>query len=709
MIRYKKDINNIVTLTLDMANRKVNIINHEIGKAFFPVLEHLKEEKAKGVLRGVILTSEKKSFLAGGDLDYIFKNENREEIFDFSQTLKKFFRDLESPGVPVVAAINGTALGTGFEMALACHHRIVINKPTVRLGHPEASLGVMPGSGGVIRLMWLLGIERAFQILADGKSYSPEEALEAGIIDELASDANDMIEKANKWVLNTHEGRRPWDNEGEIIPGGTARDLKVANQIRILGAQLSKTSYNNYPAQQAILSTLAEGSKVDFDTACRIESRYFTKLMLGKESKNMTKVFWYDFNAIKAGDGRPKGFGKFRPKKVGIVGAGLMGSGIAYSCIQNGMDVVLKDVSKAIADRGREYSEQKLTKLVEEQKCSEKEKTKFLKKISTTERSEDFESCDLVIESVFENQMVKSKVTKEAEAFMDEFAFLATNTVSIPITKLAESAERPENYIGLHFFAPVEDIPLVEIVKGERTSDETVARAFDFVKKIRKIPIIVKDSWGFFASRVLNTYVLEGLIMLEEGYPPALIENLGLQAGMPKGALAFADDLSMKMLLRYEEQAATNYGPKYIQHPAVSVLHKMIEDIGRQGKSQKAGFYDYKSGKKRRLWVGLNDHFPTSKKDYKREEIIERFMFAQVIEAVWCLQEKIIQSIPEANLGSVHGWGFPSFKGGVLQYIDDYGVKEFVEKCELFEKAHGPRFKVPKLLKNKAEKGEGFF
>ncbi len=708
MIKYKKDNNNIVTLTLDMANRKVNIINHEIGKAFFPVLEHLKEEKAKGALRGVILTSGKKSFLAGGDLDYIFKNESREEIFDYSQTLKKFFRELESPGVPVVAAMNGTALGTGFEMATACHYRIVINKPNIQLGHPEASLGIMPGSGGVIRLMWLLGIERAFHIIANGQSYNPEEAFKAGIVDELASDEEDMIEKANNWLLSTQEGRRPWDKESESIPEGTARDLAVANKIRLLGAQLTKITYNNYPAPQAILNTLSEGSKVDFDTACLIESRYFTKLLLKREAKNMTKVFWYDFNAIKAGDSRPKGFGKFRPKKVGIVGAGLMGSGIAYSCIQHGMDVVLKDVSKAIADRGKEYTEQKLAELVNNKKLSEKEKSKLLKKIKTTEHSQDFESCDLVIESVFENEMVKAKVTKEAEAFMDEYAFLATNTVSIPITKLAQSATRPENYIGLHFFPPVENVPLVEIVKGKQTSDETVARAFDFVKKIRKIPIIVKDSWGFYASRVLNTYILEGLIMLKEGYAPALIENLGLQAGMPKGSLAFADDLSLKMILSYENQAATNYGPKYIQHPAVDVLHKMIEEIGRQGKSHKAGFYDYKAGENRRLWDGLKEYFPASKTDYDRAEIIERFMFAQVIEAVWCLQEKIIQSVPEANLGSVYGWGFPSFKGGVLQYINDYGVAAFVERCKLFEKAHGPRFKVPKLLKLKAESGETF-
>ncbi len=708
MIRYKKDINDIVTLTLDMAGRKTNVINPEIGEAFFPVLNQLKQEKAKGQLRGVIITSAKKSFLAGGDLDYIYKNENREKIFDFSQSLKQFFRDLESPGIPVVAAINGTATGAGFEMALACHHRIVINDPKTRLGHPEASMGMMPGSGGVIRLMWILGIEKAFHILVNGQVYNPEEALRAGMIDELAADENDMMEKAVSFLLDTSEGRRPWDKTGSSIPGGTAADLKVANRIRVLTAQLFSQNFGNYPAQHAILCTLAEGSKVDFDTACRIESRYFTKLILQKESKNMSRVFWYDFNAIKQGANRPKGFGKFRPKKVGIIGAGLMGSGIAYSCIRHGMDVVLKDVSKPIADRGKEYSEYKLEELVQLQKISEQEKSLLLNKIITTEHAEDFENCDLVIESVFENPMVKSKVTIEAASHMDEYAFLATNTVSIPVSKLAESAERPENYIGLHFFAPVEEVPLVEIVKGKKTSDETVARAFDFVNKIRKIPILVKDSWGFFASRVLNTYILEGLIMLQEGYPPALIENLGLHSGMPKGALAFADDLSMKMILTYENQAATNYGPKYIQHPAVPVLYTMIDELGRQGRAQKVGFYEYANDGSRRLWPGLKDHFPPLKTDYDRQEITERFMFAQVIEAVWCLQENIIQSVPEANLGSVYGWGFPAFKGGVLQYINDYGISEFVERCESFEKAHGPRFKAPILLKRKAESGELF-
>ncbi len=363
MIHYSKDIDQIVTLTLDMEDRPVNVINHEIGKSFLPVLEHLKAEKAQGGVKGVILTSGKKTFMAGGDLDYLYEAKSAEEVYQFSQTLKQFFRDMESPGVPVVAAINGTALGSGFEMAMACHHRIVINDQKIRLGHPEVSLGLMPGSGSVIRMMWLLGVKNTFQILTRGKSYTPKKALEVGIIDDLAKNTQEMMEKARAYILSIEEGRRPWDREDGKIPGGTADHPTVAREISMISASLSNGYKDNFPAPKAILNTLVEGSKVDFDTACRIESRYFTNLLLSKESKNMVKAFWYDLNAIKAGANRPKGFGKFRPKRVGIVGAGRMGSGITFNCIMKGIEVVLKDVSKGIADRGKIFSKQKFHRI----------------------------------------------------------------------------------------------------------------------------------------------------------------------------------------------------------------------------------------------------------------------------------------------------------------------------------------------------------
>ncbi|MBK7869844.1 MAG: enoyl-CoA hydratase/isomerase family protein [Saprospiraceae bacterium] len=696
MIKYQKDTDNIVTLTLDMSGRSHNVINHEIGDLFLPVLQHLKEEKSKGKLRGVILTSAKKTFLSGGDLEYLYQANNPEEIFAFTEKLKKFLRDLESPGVPVVAAINGTALGAGFEMALGCHHRILLNASNTYIGSPEVQMGLIPGAGGIIRLMWLLGIEKAYQILTSGKRYSPREALEVGIVDELANDRKEMLDKAKAWLMQTKEGRRPWDRRDCLIPGGTAKDPKLARRIVILTAQLA--TLRNFPAPQAILNVLTEGSKVDFDTACRIESRYYTALLRSPETKNMIKAFWFDYHFIEEGKNRPKGFGKFRPKKVGVIGAGQMGSGIALACGMNGLDVVLKDVSKSIAERGREFVSNRLNQLIEKGELQFEERKNILKRIYTTETSQDFENCDLIIEAVFENQNVKQKVTREAEEYMDEYSIFGSNTVSIPITKLAQTSMRPEHYVGLHFFHPAEEVPLVEIVRGAKTSEETIARAFDFVRMIRKIPIVVKDDWGFYAARVQNTYILEGITMLQEGYAPALIENIGRQAGMPKGALELADDLGLDLVLRYEQQASEHYGTKYIQHPAVSVLTKMLEEIKRPGRTKKMGFYDYSNEENRHLWTDLSEHFPVTKTDFNPVELAERFLFAQVIEAVWCMQEGVIASVPAANLGSIYGWGFPAFKGGTIQYVKDYGLERFIQECKIYEKALGQRFRPPKML-----------
>lgn len=698
MIHYTKDTNNIATLTLDMEGRMHNIINHQIVKSFIPVINHLQKEKAKGKLQGVIITSAKKTFLAGGDLEYLYQANSPQEIFDFAEMLQKFFTDIESPGVPVVAAINGTALGTGFELALACHYRVAIDAPSVKLGHPEVSLGLMPGSGGIIRLLWLLGLDKAFKILTEGKRLKPREALKAGIIDALASDKADMLEQAKNWLLKNKNARRPWQiADGKIADSNSSTEVAV--KARFLGAQLAKNNLTNFPALQAILSTLVEGAMVDFNTACRIESRYFTNLIFKKETRNMIKSFWFDFNAIRSGVNRPKGYGRFRPKKIGIIGAGRMGSGIAFTCLCNEMEVVIKDISKSVAARAAEYVEKQLALLVKKKTITAAQSKTFFSRMQTTDDAASFADCDLVVEAVFENKMVKIKVTREAENYMDEYAIFGTNTVSIPITELGEKVIRPANLVGLHFFSPVEEVPIVEIVKGKQTSDETIARAFDFVRKIKKIPIVIKDNWGFYCSRVQNTFILEGIQMLQEGYPPALVENISIQAGMPKGALALADSLSLELVLHYEDQAAKHYGKKYISHPATELLRVMIEDFKRNGKTKKAGFYEYADdGTRLQLWTEFNAHFPSNLTDFSIETLKERFLFVQVLEAIWCLQEGIIASIPEANLGSIHGWGFPAFKGGVIRYVNDYGVTDFVEKCKIYEKIHGPHYQVPKML-----------
>ncbi len=705
MIQYRKDTDDIVTLILDMSGRQSNLLNHELVSAFKPVIAHLQKEKKADRLHGIIITSGKKDFLRQGDLAYLRELTDPEQAFQHAQDLKRFLRDLEMPGVPVVAAINGDALGTGFELALACHHRIALADPKIRLGHPEVKIGLIPSGGAVIRLLWLLGIERAYPLLMEGRRYSPQEAIKVGIVDDLAESQNELIRKAKAYLLANPPSRRPWDDAFEEIPGGTAADPNLGHRIRLLTARLSADTNDLYPAARAIIDLLAEGSKLDFATACRLDSRYYARIVTGVVSKNMISTFWFDKQAVREGLGRPKGFGRFRPRRVGIIGAGQMGSGIAFVCLRNGLEVILKDVSKPVADRGREFVVAKVDEYIDRGTFQPGEREELLGRITTTDRSNDFQSCDIVVEAVFENKAIKQKVTREAEDQLDEYAIFATNTVSIPITELGSRSVRPTNYVGIHFFQPAEKTSVVEVIRGKETTDETIARAFDFATAIRKLPIVVDDTWGFFAARVQNTYILEGVTMLNEGYPAALIENMGRQAGMGLGPLALADELGLQLVMRYESQAADHYGDRYKQHPAVPTLEKMLRELERGGRHKRAGFYDYDAQGRGRLWAGLATAFPITKDDYDRPRMIDRYLFCQVIESGWCLQEKVITEPAAANLGSCYGWGFPKYTGGVLRYVESYGHDRFLERCEFLKDRYGQRFTVPRYLRSAAKKG----
>ncbi|PHI20244.1 3-hydroxybutyryl-CoA epimerase [Lewinellaceae bacterium SD302] len=702
MIHYRKDTDKIVTLFLDMDGRDGNVINHEIVAAFEPLLEHLLGEKDKGELNGVIITSNKKTFLEGGDLEYLYHATDPEELYHSSLKLKRFLRDLEQPGVPVVAAINGDAIGTGFELALACHHRIVLDNPKIRVGHPEVKIGLIPSGGAIIRLMWLLGIERAFPLLLEGRRYSPQEALKVGIIDSLASNRKEMLEQAKAWLLTHPDCRRTWDDPDQGIPGGTAHDPDLGHRIRLMTAKLSSTTHDRFPAHRAIIEILAEGSKVDFETAYRLDSRYYAHLATTPVSKSMISTFWFDKQAVRKGLNRPKGYGRFRPKRVGVIGAGRMGSAIAFTALRNGLEVRLKDVSQPIADRGLAYISEKIDSYIERGTFQPEEKEELLNRVKATDRNDVFEECDLIIEAVYENKMVKQKVLREAEDHLDEYSIFATNTISIPVSQLAEQARRPENYVGIHFFVPAEKNSVVEIVKGENTSEETVARAFDFATAIRKTPLVVKDVWGFYAGRVQNTYILEGITMLQEGYPAALIENIGVQSGMPKGPLELADELGLEIVRRYERQAAEHYGSNYEPHPAASALDKMIDELNRKGRSAKGGFYNYDRSDEDHqyeLWPDLHQHFSITKDGYDRRRMQERFLYTQVIEAGWCMHEGVLKSRAAANLGSVYGWGFPAHTGGVMRYVYTYGLEKFIARCAFFQERYGPRFRMPGYFK----------
>jgi 3-hydroxyacyl-CoA dehydrogenase/enoyl-CoA hydratase/3-hydroxybutyryl-CoA epimerase len=706
-IKYSKDENNIVTLTMDREGHSANVINMAFGESFREVLAKLQAEKD---LRGIILTSAKETFLAGADIDEMFAVNDAKLFFDRAQELKAGLRWLETQGKPVVAAINGTALGAGFELPLACHYRIAIDKPKVEIGLPEVTLGLLPGGGGVTRMVRLIGLQPAFLYLTEGKKVSPKEALSDGLIHALAADRDDLMKKAMDYIMANKSVKQPWDQDGYKIPGGSPLTPKVAQMLPVAPAMLAKKTHNNYPAPLAIMAAAVEGAVVDIETATRIESRYFAHLATGKVAKNMINVFWKQLNALNAGKSRPDIKEKFTFKKVGILGAGMMGSGIAYACAMSGIEVVLKDVSQEVADKGKAYSEGLLKKRVSKGKATKEKADEILNRIKASIDPADLKGCDMIIEAVTENRKIKALVTAEAEAQMDASGVFASNTSTLPITGLAEKSSRPAQFIGLHFFSPADRMPLVEIIVGKETSPETLARSFDFVKQIKKTPIVVNDSRGFYTSRVFSTYVLEGISLLAEGNHPRVIESAALQAGMPVGPLALTDEVSLSLMAHIRTQTAEDLkaeGKTIPVHAAFETVDKMINEYNRTGKAAGAGFYEYPKDGKKFLWPGLAEAFPHTT-DLDQKTMIERIMMIQCIETVRCMEEGVLTSVPDGNIGSIFGWGFAPFKGGTLQYINDYGFKEFIARANELTAKYGERFKVPALLEQMAKEGKEF-
>lgn len=708
MIDYAKDAEGIVTLTLNNPNKSANIINTAFGEALRNTVAKLQQEKDS--ITGIIITSAKDTFMAGADIDEMFAETEAKYFFERAEQLKAAFRYIETQGKPVVAAINGTALGGGYEVTLACHWRIAIDNPKLQLGFPEVTLGLLPGAGGVTRLVRMIGLQPALPYLTEGKKVNPKEALADGLINELAKDKEELLAKAHAWVKTHASAKQPWDENGYKMPGGSPLTPKVAQMLPVVPAMLTKKTYNNYPAPLAIISAAIEGASVDFDTATRIESRYFTQLATGKVAKNMIKAFWTQLNSINAGGSRPKVEAKGVFKKVGVLGAGMMGSAIAYCIASNGMECVLKDVSEEAVAKGKAYSENLVKKRVSKGKMTEQAAAEVLGRITPTTKTEDLKGCELIIEAVIEDRNIKAIVTKEAEDQIAEGAIFASNTSTLPITGLAEKSQRPKNFIGLHFFSPADKMPLVEIIVGKETSDETLARAFDFVKAIKKTPIVVNDSRGFYTSRVFATYVLEGIALLAEGNNARAIEMAGLIAGMPVGPLALTDEVSLTLISHIRKQTVEDLkaeGKIPPAHGAYPVVDKMVGELKRPGKAAGAGFYEYPQGGKKHLWEGLKANFPEGK-HLPEQDMIERLMFIQVIETVRCLQEGVLRSVADANIGSIFGWGFAPFKGGTLQYVNDYGTKQFVARAKELNAQYGERFAVPALLEQMAVEGKEF-
>jgi len=708
---YEKDAENIVTLTMDFEGL-VNAMNDEFNKEYFSMIERL--EKEKDDIAGVILTSAKKTFVAGGDLNMLveYKKEDMEHIFNTIEELKSYMRRLELLGKPVVAAINGTAMGGGLELCLACHHRIAINDPRLRIGLPEVTLGLLPGAGGVVRTIRMLGLEKGLPFPLQGLRVNPEKALAAGLIDELAQDRGDMMAKASSWIKANPEAVQPWDKKGYKVPGGDIKHPYILQILQMMPGILKKQTRGLMPAPEAILATAAESLRVDFDTAMRIESRKFSGLTVTAEAKNLITTTFLELNKLKAGGSRPQGIAQGKVKKVGILGAGMMGQGIAYVSAMVGIEVVLKDMTLEAAQKGKAYSDMLLSKRVKRGKMDEVKKAAVLDLITPTADNKDLTGCDLIVEAVFEDVGLKHKVTGETEPYLTENGVFGSNTSTLPITELAKGAEKPENFIGIHFFSPVDKMPLVEIITGEKTSPETLAKTFDYVQQIRKVPIVVNDSRGFFTSRTFGTFIDEGATLLKEGVDPVLIENLAYQTGMPVGPLAVADEISQQLAVtigetnkKLDEQRGEDTISRSIS-PEVTL--RMVEEFDRRGKVHGGGYYEYPEKGKKYIWPKLYEIYHNPDVNIPNQDIKDRIIFRMIMESLRCLEDGVFNAVRDGNIGSLMGLGFPAHTGGVFQHINTYGAKEFVKRAVELTEKYGDRFEPPKILLEKAEKDELF-
>ena len=710
-IRYEKGQDQIVVLTLDMPGQSANTMNAAYREAMAATLTRLEAEKNE--IAGVVITSAKKTFFAGGDLNELIKVDktHAKAFYDSVLVLKAQLRRLETLGKPVVAAINGAALGGGWEICLACHHRVALDDKSVQLGLPEVTLGLLPGGGGVVRMVRMLGLEKALPYLLEGKKVRPAQALQAGLIDELAADREALLAQARAWVLANPDVRQPWDNKGYAIPGGTPSHPKVAQMLAIAPSILRSKTQGCFPAPEKILCAAVEGAQVDFDTAHLIETRYFTELVTGQVAKNMIGTFWFQLNQINAGSSRPQGYAPYVTRKVGVLGAGMMGAGIAYVSACAGIEVVLKDITLAAAEKGKAHSAALLDKKVSRGQLTAEQRETTLARIHPTQDDADLAGCDLIIEAVFEDRALKAKVSAAAQNVVGADAVIASNTSTLPISGLATAVPDQAKFIGLHFFSPVDKMPLVEIIKGARTSDETLARGFDFVLQIKKTPIVVNDSRGFFTSRVFGTFTNEGIAMLGEGVAAPMIETEARKAGMPVGPLAVSDEVSLSLMSHIRQQTAKDLkaeGKAMPNHPATAVIDLLVNEYKRTGKAAGAGFYDYPAGGQKHLWPELKTRFEQPGKQISPKDVRDRLLFIQAIETVRCVEEGVLMSTADANVGSIFGIGFAAWSGGALQFINQYGLNDFIARARYLAEEYGERFSPPALLLEKAAKGALF-
>ncbi len=716
--KWDLDADGIVTLSWDVPGRTMNVLTTSAIAELAQVAQKVASDAA---IKGLVITSGKANgFCAGAALDEMEEGASGAGDKTGKQDavaarlggvmqFHKALRGLETCGKPVAAAINGLALGGGLEVTLCCHYRVVADNPKIQLGLPEAKVGLLPGGGGTQRLPRLIGAMQALPMLLQGSSVDPQKALGLKLVHKVVR-ADQLVAEAKAWIKSGPEAVQPWDKKEFRIPGGGPYSPGGGQVFTMGTSMLRKQSYGNYPAQRYILSCVYEGLLVPIDTALKIEARYFVKLLGEPESRNMIRTLFLSMQDLGKGARRPANEGKTEVKTLGVLGAGVMGYGIAYVSALAGIDVVLIDATDERAQAGKDNCAKIQDKAISRGKSTPEKKAEVLARIHPTADYAALKNADLVIEAVFEDRAVKAEVTKKAESVMRANAIYGSNTSTLPITGLAEASERPESFIGVHFFSPVDRMGLVEIIMGKKTSPRALATAIDFVQKIRKTPIVVNDSRGFYTSRCFGTYTREGMAMLAEGIHPALIENVGRQCGMPMGSLEVTDSVGIDTALKITRQTRKELGVN-APDPAEEFLAWIVEKNERLGRKNAKGFYDYDDkGKRLRLWPGLLAYGGGKwNSEADPTEMKERLLTIQALEAARCFEEGVITDPRDADVGAILGWGFAPYTGGPVSYIDTLGAKKFVERCETFAKKYGARFEPNKLLRDMAAKGETFY
>ncbi|MEQ7156682.1 3-hydroxyacyl-CoA dehydrogenase NAD-binding domain-containing protein [Brevundimonas aurifodinae] len=706
------DADGIALVTFDVPGRSMNTLTGSVMAEIPQVVERIKSDDA---IKGAVLTSGKTSgFCAGADLGDMaagmLTGGSLQDAYDAGWKLNGALRALETCGKPVAAAINGLALGGGLELTLACHYRVVGDSPKIQLGLPEIKVGLFPGGGGTQRLTRLVGVQAAMMAMSEGKSFRPNDAKGAGIVHEVVP-AGTEVEAAKAWIKGGGKAAQPWDDKSFKLPGGGPYHPAGIQNFLVGNAMLRKQSYGNYPAVVNLMKAVYEGVQVPMDAALRIETRYFIKTLMTPQAQGMIRSLFLSKQELDKGAVRPKDVPQSDPKKVTVLGAGMMGAGIAYVNAMAGIQTILIDRDQDAADKGKAHVEDLLKKRLSRGQLTQDKYDALLAMVVPATDYDHIKGSDLVIEAVFENREIKADVTRRAEAQLTPGAVFGSNTSTLPITGLAEASVRPEDFIGIHFFSPVDKMMLVEIIMGEKTGQEALAKALDYVMKIKKTPIVVEDGRGFYTSRCFGTYVAEGLAMLEEGYAPAMIDNIGRMTGMPRGPLEMHDDVALDLSVKIAKQTAEDLGDAYVPLPGWTIVKTMVEDLGRYGRKNGKGFYDY-DAKPKTLWKGLSELAPVTIND-STPELVEdqkrRLLFRQAVEVARCWEEGVIDDPREADVGAILAWGFAPWTGGPITMIDQMGTKAFVEQADEYAARYGERFSPPQLLRDMAARGETFY